>query len=168
MLITAFLEKKNQQNHLYFYVETPIYYFTIFLMIPLFISLPLAGCGILNILILLKLSSVQPFPRTAGPCPEPEWPDPDIIWHLRLRCWVCWTPVLCCSALCQVREAFHPAILLPITYCIPTLLVCFRHQECCRSLSVQFDIWMYRNATKLRMVYINTKPLKKFHFSEVN
>lgn len=30
--------------------------------------------------MLLKLILVQPSLRTAGPCPEPEWADPDRVW----------------------------------------------------------------------------------------
>lgn len=104
------------------------------------------------------MNSVHPFPRTAGLYPEPEWADPERVWHLSL---CCWAPILHCSAHCQIREIFCPAILLSITYCISTLLVSFKHQECCQTMYFQFEIWMSKNAIKWRMFYINRKTLKK-------
>ena len=55
---------------------------------------------------------MQQFPGTTGPCPEPEWPDPDRVWHLLFCCWACWTPILRCSALCWVREIFLSSYFL--------------------------------------------------------
>lgn len=100
---------------------------------------PLLGCSLLNILILLKPNSVQPFPRTAGLCLEPEWPDPDMVWHLLLCAGCAELPFCTAQHFVWSGRFFCPAILLPITYCISTLLVSFKHQECCQSLS--FSIW---------------------------
>lgn len=65
------------------------------------------------------------------------------------------------STLSDQGDFFCPAILLHITYCISILLVSFKHQECCQSLHFQSEIWMSKNAIKLRMFYINTKALEK-------
>lgn len=101
--------------------------------------------------MLLKLILVQPSLRTAGPCPEPEWADPDRVWlapSLKLLGMLNSYFALLSALSNQEDFFFCPIILLSITYCLSSLLISFKYQEYCQSLYFQFEIWTYRDATK--------------------
>lgn len=112
--------------------------------------------------MLFKLNSVQPSLRTAGCCCEPEWPDPEVAQHLPLCCWVCnKTSILHCSAFCQIRVILCPAILLPKTYCISTLLISLKQQKCCQSLFSVLDLDIQKCYRKKDFFLYQYKSLKK-------
>lgn len=145
------------------HVDYSIFYIQNLIFCPFFFSprylftshCPSLGCSLLEVLMLFKLNSGQPSLRTAGPCCEPEWPGPEVAQHLPVCCWACnKTSILHCSAFCQIKAILCPAILLPKTYCISTLLISFKQQKCCQSFSFQFQIWIYRNATKTRIFFL--------------